>query len=190
MVKAERYVASFNADKRRLGRIIQCSERAAKTTSVAPSVGKWNDSIIPPVAPIKSLERQVMKRRIVMVVEDEPMNRLMAVDAFERAGFDVMDFGRTDEVLSCAERMPDEIAALFTDINVPGDDDGMDLARRFADRWPETPVLVTSGCFGEDAPADLPSSAGFIPKPWTVKALMARLQDDVVQRQSDGAKKS
>ena len=124
-----------------------------------------------------------MRRHIVMVVEDEPMNRLMAVDAFERAGFDVLDFGRTDDVLSCAERMPDAIAALFTDINVPGDADGMDLARQFAARWPKTPLLVTSGCFGKLAPVDLPSSACFIPKPWTTKALMQRLQTNVAPPQ-------
>lgn len=114
-----------------------------------------------------------MSRTIVILVEDDPMNRLLAVDALERAGFEVADFTRADEAASYAECMPERIAGLLADINIPGEQDGIDLARIFADRWPETAVVLTSGLFGSGRPPEVPQSAEFIAKPWTAKALMA-----------------
>lgn len=114
-----------------------------------------------------------MPRRVVVLVEDDPMNRLLAVDALERAGFDVADFTCADEAVSFAERMPESIAALLADINVPGERDGIDLAQTFADRWPDKAVVLTSGLFGPGRPSEMPPGADYIAKPWTAKALMA-----------------
>lgn len=114
-----------------------------------------------------------MSKTVVVLVEDDPMNRLLAVDALERVGFEVADFARADDAVTYVERMPDSIAGLLADIDVPGEQDGIDLARTFADRWPDKAVMLTSGHFGCRQPADLPQGAGFIAKPWTAKALMA-----------------
>ena len=105
------------------------------------------------------------------------MNRLLAVDAFEEAGFEVVDFGRADDALSYTQAHPDDVSALFTDIDVPGDRDGIELAMLFSKRWPQTFVLVTSGCFGEGVPMELPNSVRYIAKPWRAKALIGLLQD-------------
>ena len=118
-----------------------------------------------------------MSKTVVVLVEDDPMNRLLAVDALERAGFEVADFARADDAASYVERMPDRIVGLLTDINVPGDQDGIDFARSFADRWPDKALVLTSGRFGPSRPSDLPQGAGFIAKPWTAKALMACMTD-------------
>lgn len=107
-----------------------------------------------------------MHRTTVIVVEDEPLNRLIAVDVLEEAGFEVVDFGRADEALVFAETSREPVGALFTDINVPGHRDGIELATEFVRRWPEIVVLVTSGRFGAHRPPELPADALYITKPW------------------------
>ena len=104
------------------------------------------------------------------------MNRLIAVDVLEEAGFDVVDFGRADEAIDYAELHGKDVAALFTDINVPGDRDGIDLARAFAARWPGTAVLVTSGRFGTNRPHELPDQAGYMAKPWRGRDVVSCLR--------------
>ena len=61
-----------------------------------------------------------MPKTVVVVVEDDPMNRLLAVDALERAGFEVADFARADDAISYVERMPESIAGLLSDIKRAG----------------------------------------------------------------------
>jgi DNA-binding NtrC family response regulator len=117
-----------------------------------------------------------MKRTTVILVEDDPLSRMVALDACERAGFDVADFSSAAEAMAFAERMPESIAAFVTDIRVPGNLDGVDLALSVGHRWPDIPVLVTSGRYEPPGPDDLPSATSFLPKPWTAKILMARLQ--------------
>lgn len=118
-----------------------------------------------------------MPKTVVVVVEDDPMNRLLAVDALERAGFEVADFARADDAISYVERMPESIAGLLADINVPGERDGIDLAQTFAARWPDKAVVLTSGLFGPGRPGGLPEGADFIAKPWTAKALIAHMAE-------------
>ena len=114
-----------------------------------------------------------MTRTVIVVVEDDAMNRLLAVDALERAGFDVADFMGASDAVAFIELMPQRIAAVVSDVQIPGEQDGIDLVCAVRDRWPEIAVLVTSGRFGALGPDDLPSRLRFLPKPWTAKNLMA-----------------
>lgn len=116
-----------------------------------------------------------MQRSTVIVVEDEPMNRLIAVDVLEEAGFEVVDFGRADEAVTYAEAH-EPVSALFTDINVPGDRDGIELARIFIQRWPATLILVTSGRFGTIRPTELPTAVLYMSKPWRGKDVVQALR--------------
>lgn len=124
-----------------------------------------------------------MNRPTVIVVEDEPLNRLIAVDVLEEAGFEVVDFGRADEALTFAEASPESVSALFTDINVPGDRDGIELAVEFVRRWPEIVVLVTSGRFGAHRPPELPSRALYMTKPWRGRDVVTVLRSTLDERE-------
>lgn len=117
--------------------------------------------------------------KVILVVEDEPGARLSAVDACERAGFEVADFGRADDALAFLERSPASIAAVLTDIDVPGDHDGIDLAVRMAASWPHIPVVVTSGRFGHELPEGLPPGVRYLPKPWTSTTLLKHVRAEV-----------
>jgi CheY-like chemotaxis protein len=101
---------------------------------------------------------------IVLVVEDDPMLRLMAVDVVEDAGFEAIEAGNADEAVRILENRND-IRIVFTDIDMPGSMDGMKLAACIRDRWPPVEIILTSGYFAADD-VTLPARGLFFAKPY------------------------
>ena len=66
------------------------------------------------------------KQPVVLVVEDEFLTRMDAVDMVRAAGFDVIEAENADEVLILESRL--DITVVFTDIQMPGSMDGLKLA--------------------------------------------------------------
>lgn len=58
-----------------------------------------------------------------------------------------------------------EISVLFTDINMPGERDGLALAEVVHQRRPDVRLILTSGR-EQPAPAEIPDDGQFIPKPY------------------------
>jgi CheY-like chemotaxis protein len=110
---------------------------------------------------------------VVLIVEDEPLLREMAVEFVEDAGFVAQEAGDADEAVALLEVRSD-IAVLFTDINMPGSMDGLKLAHTVRDRWPPIKILVASGQL-QLGPSDLPSNGIFLGKPYCGEAVIARL---------------
>jgi CheY-like chemotaxis protein len=61
---------------------------------------------------------------IVLIVEDEPLLRELAVEVVEDAGFAALEAGDAEQAVALLETRSD-IAVLFTDINMPGSLDGL-----------------------------------------------------------------
>ena len=121
-------------------------------------------------------ESQTGKRRAVLVVEDEPLLRLSAIDMVEDMGFEAVEAADADEAIRILEARPD-IIIMFTDIDMPGSIDGMRLAACVRDRWPPIHIIVTSGHARPDDVV-LPPNAEFVPKPYRaadVEAMMMRM---------------
>lgn len=107
----------------------------------------------------------------ILVVEDETLIRIIAADALEESGFKVLEAANAAEALIILKDHQ-EVAVLFTDINMPGDMDGLDLARRVASERPEIKVIVTSGKQWLDS-SSLPDDGVFLPKPYRTAQLTA-----------------
>lgn len=110
----------------------------------------------------------------VVVVEDEPFVRDLAVCELEEGGYPVVDFATADEALHYLSAHAAAIAAVFTDVQMPGRLNGLDLARIVDRTWPEIGLLVTSGGLQIDA-ARLPQRARFVQKPWRAAEVLTCL---------------
>lgn len=101
---------------------------------------------------------------VVLVVEDEPILRIAAVDMVEETGLTALEAPDADVALALLKARSD-IRLVFTDVHMPGNLDGMHLAGLVRERWPRIDVIVTSG---EVAPGERPMPSGgiFIPKPY------------------------
>ena len=104
------------------------------------------------------------KTPAVLIVEDEPLVRLCAVETVEAAGFTVIEAANADEAIRILESRRD-IRVVFTDIHMPGSMDGLKLAHAVRDRWPPIKIIVTSGR-ERIAEQDLPAGGRFFAKPY------------------------
>lgn len=112
-------------------------------------------------------------RKVVLVVEDEPLLRMMAADLVEEAGFDPIEAANADEAVRILESRTD-IPLVFTDINMPGSMDGMKLAAAVRNRWPPIEIIVTSGHV-DRKDVVVPDRSVFFPKPCDREALTAAM---------------
>src|SRR6202167_4684784 len=111
----------------------------------------------------------------VLVVEDEMMLRMRAVDMVEDAGFVSVEAVNADDALAILESRSD-IELLFTDIQMPGSIDGLKLAYAVHERWPLIKIILVSGQLkltDDDKPAD----SRFFGKPLDVKQMITEMQD-------------
>jgi CheY-like chemotaxis protein len=111
---------------------------------------------------------------VVLIVEDEWLLRMLAVEVVEEAGFVALEAGDADEAVALLEARSD-IALVFTDINMPGSMDGLKLAQTVRDRWPRVKILVVSGQV-RPRHADLPSDSCFVEKPYRAGAIVQELR--------------
>ncbi len=110
----------------------------------------------------------------VLVVEDEMVLRMRAVDIVEDAGFTAVEAVNADEALSILESRSD-ISLLFSDIQMPGSMDGLKLAHAVHHRWPSIKIILVSGQV-KVASAETPEDSRFFGKPLEVKQMIAELQ--------------
>ena len=80
----------------------------------------------------------------VLVVEDEMLLRMRAVDIVEDAGFTSLEAVNADDALALLESRSD-IDLLFTDIQMPGTMNGLKLAHAVHERWPAIKIILVSG---------------------------------------------
>ena len=90
------------------------------------------------------MQPRASKRPVVLIVEDETLVRMEAIDAIETAGFDVVEAANADQAVAILEQRSD-IRLIFTDIHMPGAMDGLKLAHFVKDRWPPIKIIATSG---------------------------------------------
>jgi CheY-like chemotaxis protein len=112
---------------------------------------------------------------VVLVVEDEMLLRMRAVDMVEDAGYTSIEAVDADEAFAILESRSD-IALLFTDIQMPGSMDGLGLARSVHDRWPPIKIILVSGQL-KLSNSDIPPNSRFFGKPLEAHEMIAEMQD-------------
>jgi DNA-binding NtrC family response regulator len=105
-----------------------------------------------------------VRKPAVLVGEDEPLILMSTIDAFEEAGFEAIDALDSEQALQRLDERPD-ICAIFTDVNMPGRYDGVELAHIAHRRHPQMMVVVTSGKMIVSRES-LPEGGLFLAKPY------------------------
>ncbi|WP_037487386.1 response regulator [Novosphingobium naphthalenivorans] len=109
-----------------------------------------------------------------LIVEDEPLVRAMAADIFMDQGYRIHEACNAAEALTILEGR-DDIRAVFTDVEMPGEMNGLALATAIRERWPDIIVLVTSGRVW---PGDgmMPIGTDFIAKPYRSRDIVSKIE--------------
>jgi two-component system, response regulator PdtaR len=109
----------------------------------------------------------------VLLVEDEPLIRMVVSEFLTDQGLEVLEAGNAENALDILEERPD-VRLLFTDINMPGSLDGVDLAREVHERWPELLLVLTTG-YRMPPLARIPTGCEFVVKPYDFDRLADRI---------------
>ena len=113
---------------------------------------------------------------VLLVVEDDFLVRLTLVDALSDDGFDVLEAADAQEALNHVCARPD-IAAMLTDINLPGGADGFALARAVRVIRPGLPIVYASGRYAVADNGKTVEGTRFLAKPFTPSLAAAVLRD-------------
>jgi CheY-like chemotaxis protein len=115
------------------------------------------------------------QRPIVLMVEDEALIRLNAVEMITAAGYEVLEAANADEAIEILEARTN-ISIVFTDIQMPGSIDGLKLAHAVRNRWPPIKIVTSSGHV-ELTQHDLPEGARFVPKPYSPAEIVSTFRE-------------
>jgi two-component system, response regulator PdtaR len=116
-----------------------------------------------------------MGRPVVLIVEDELLIRMDAIEMIEAAGFEPLEAANADEAINIL-RSRSDIHVVFTDIQMPGSMDGVKLAHFVRDRWPPIKIIATSGHI-RLAGYELPNGGRFLQKPYSASAVARHLRE-------------
>ena len=112
---------------------------------------------------------------VILIVDDEPLILMHAVDIVEAAGYESVTAANADDAILILEDRAD-IRIVITDVDMPGSMDGLKLAAAIRHRWPPIELIVVSGKH-DLSEADLPIRARFIGKPFDVTRLTMTLHE-------------
>lgn len=115
-----------------------------------------------------------MPQAIILIIEDEPIIRMTVADDFVAAGFEVLEASNADEALAILESER-QITAIFSDIDMPGSMDGLELAWLVRDRWPPVQIILTSG-YMRPQNRESPDRVHFLPKPYLHQTVISALK--------------
>ncbi len=111
-----------------------------------------------------------------LVVDDDFLIRMDAVDILTGAGFRVLDADHGDAAFALMQAHHQDVVLLFTDVQMPGSLDGFALARAVAECWPHVSIVVASGQ-ATPGPGSMPEKARFVAKPFSAEMVHAHLHE-------------
>jgi two-component system cell cycle sensor histidine kinase/response regulator CckA len=112
--------------------------------------------------------------RLLLLVEDDPLVRGTLAEALTDAGFEVLEAADAEAALHMVASRQD-IAALLTDINLPGAD-GFVLARAARRLRPDLAVVYASGRVREADPRRALPDSAFLAKPFSLACAVKMLE--------------
>jgi two-component system, response regulator PdtaR len=110
---------------------------------------------------------------VILVVEDDPIIRMGALQLVTDAGFEAIEASDADEAIRDLEARSD-IHLVFTDVGMPGTMDGIKLAHYIRRRWPPVKLIVASGKAILDE-SHLPAGARFFAKPYSESTIVGAM---------------
>jgi DNA-binding NtrC family response regulator len=102
---------------------------------------------------------------VALIVEGEPYVRELAGALLEETELDVVEVDSAEAAMAYLKDQGGEVAMMFADVRLPGEMDGVQLAKAACTLWPTIRIVLTSGD-PDAASDDVPDCVTFMPKPW------------------------
>jgi signal transduction histidine kinase/ActR/RegA family two-component response regulator len=131
-------------------------------------------------APALPVVHEARQRGHVLVVEDDAIVAMTVAIALEDAGFRVTRAVTADEALAVLAAQ--DVDLLFSDVVMPGNMSGIDLAREAQRTYPRLPIVLATGYSEDIARA---SGLQVVAKPYRIESLIGVLDAALAERQTE-----
>lgn len=112
---------------------------------------------------------------LVLIAEDEPLIQATLEEVVTEAGLEHFSVSSADKAIRALEEDSARFCALITDVRMPGETDGWDLARRARELQPLMPVIYMTGDSAKEwAARGVPNSV-LLQKPFVHAQLVTAL---------------
>jgi two-component system cell cycle sensor histidine kinase/response regulator CckA len=112
-----------------------------------------------------------MSAKVCLLVDDEPPIRTFLRAILEAEGFQCLEAESAPDALKVIRRIDGRIDLVITDIKMPGEMDGIDLAQSLRMSYPILPVILISGFADEHSSDHTLEEFTFIQKPFAPRAI-------------------
>lgn len=137
-------------------------------------------------SPPDSVETRQQNNRsyTIFTVEDDEAVRGLVHEILEHHGYCVIEASSGDAALTMWPSVRDKIDLLLTDMVMPGEHNGLDLARKLLADRPDLPVIYTSGYSRElfSGKIGLQEGRNYLPKPYLTAKLLAIIKQGLENR--------
>lgn len=110
----------------------------------------------------------------ILFIEDEEELRCLISDSLADEGHEVAVAAEGREAIRLLAGGAYDV--VISDVSMPGDISGVDLAELVVERYPQTRVILVSGHARAQLPP-IPVATRFLPKPYRLSQLLALLSD-------------
>lgn len=86
-----------------------------------------------------------LEAQIVLIAEDEPLLSMVVEETLNNADFNCVVAGSAKDAIAALEQDDARFCALLTDVRMPGDGNGWDIARRARELHPMMPIIYMTG---------------------------------------------
>jgi CheY-like chemotaxis protein len=124
-----------------------------------------------------------MSEPLCLIVDDEPAVRTYLSSVLQQKGIQSVVAASAVEALRILHKLGDEIDLIITDIQMPGDIDGVDLAYSVKNGFSFIPVILISGD-EERAPTGFP----FVRKPCRPEVILNAIDKAMIKTRAGGAR--
>ncbi|WP_051110800.1 response regulator [Rhizobium sp. 2MFCol3.1] len=112
---------------------------------------------------------------LVLIAEDEFLIQATLEDVLTEAGFEHLAVSNADDAIRALEEDSARFCALITDVRMPGETDGWDLARRAREMQPLMPVIYMTGDSAKEWAAQGVPNSVLLQKPFVHAQLVTAL---------------
>lgn len=115
------------------------------------------------------------KSPTVLIVEDEPIIRMGIADYIRNQGYTVIEAGSGDRAMAMIQAGK-PVDVIVTDVQMPGEHDGIALALWTRQNFPHIKLIIVSGATSGAVGTDLLGDEGeIVPKPYPYEDIAARI---------------
>lgn len=167
------------------GGFIEITSQPGEGTTVEIYLPRSAETAVDSVAVNRDQALALSPDITVLVVEDDPLVRGVAVEYLKMAAVGTLQASDGPAAVAILEKT-ETINVVLSDVIMPGGLSGLDLAEIVRRRWPQTAILFMSGySYDEFARHGIdPDTIELLRKPFTKRELLQKIQDVVTTHEA------